>query len=63
MGVAWGELLPRQVVWGPQPGPLTEGGMEGRSDGANELSGPTSQMRKKTREQGKQNKMCAFVNM
>jgi hypothetical protein len=39
---------------------------EGRSAGAHELRGPTSQTREKTRvylEQGKQNKMCSFVNM
>ena len=47
--------------------PTERGGQPGRRPaGAHEFRGPTSQTRKKTRvylEQGKQNKMCAFVNM
>jgi hypothetical protein len=42
------------------------GGQPGRRPGADEFRGPTSQTRKNARvylEQGKQNKMCAFVNM
>ena len=30
MGVAWGQILPRQVVCGAQPGPPTVGGGEVR---------------------------------
>ena len=49
-------------------GPLRGGGggQPGRRPEAVEFRGPTSQLRKKARvylEQGKQNKMCAFVNM
>jgi hypothetical protein len=43
-----------------------EGGQPGRRPGAHEFREPTSQTREKNEgvlEQGKQNKMCAFVNM
>ena len=46
--------------------PTERGGQQGRRPGAHEFRGPISQTRKKTRvylKQGKQNKMCAFVNM
>jgi len=57
-------MVNRMLVIRPSEG---GGGSEGAAPWAHEFRGPTSQTsKKKTRvylEQGKQNKMCAFVNM